>query len=54
MVQTVAKLSHTPNALLYYPFLDDILKGKQFMDSIKKYVGDGEAQWILLGIINCL
>ena len=25
----VVELSKTPNALLYFPFLDDILKGKK-------------------------
>ena len=42
MVKAVAKLSHTQGALLYYPFLDDILTGKQSIDSIKKIVADGE------------
>jgi hypothetical protein len=42
MVKAVARLSHTPGALLYYPFLDDILNGKQSIDSVKKIVGDGE------------
>src|SRR5690606_3663480 len=28
LVQAVAKLSQTPNALFYFPFLDDILTGK--------------------------
>jgi len=42
MVKMVARLSHTANALLYYPFLDDILSGKQQIDSIQKIVGDGE------------
>ena len=41
MVMAVSKLSQTPNALRYYPFLDDILKGKQSIDSLKKYVDDG-------------
>ena len=54
MVQTVAKLSHTPNALLYYPFLDDILSGKQFIDSIKKVVGDGEATMDSVGYYKLL
>jgi hypothetical protein len=54
MVQTVAKLSHTPNALLYYPFLDDILSGKQSMDSIKKAVGDGEATMDSVGYYKLL
>jgi hypothetical protein len=42
LVKTVAQLSLTPNALLYFPFLDNILKGKITIDSIKKYIGDGE------------
>jgi hypothetical protein len=41
-VKAIVKLSQTTNALFYYPFLDDILKGKQSIDSIKKIVGDGE------------
>ncbi len=41
-VREIVKLSQTTNALFYYPFLDDILKGKQSIDSIKKIVGDGE------------
>ena len=40
MVMAVSKLSQTPNALRYYPFLDDILKGKQSIDSLKKYADD--------------
>ena len=42
MVKTVARLSQTPNALLYYPFLDDILSGKQQIDTIQAIIGDGE------------
>jgi len=42
MVNTVAKLSQTPNALFYFPFLDDILKGKKSIDSIKKYVSEND------------
>ena len=41
-VREIVKLSQTTNALFYYPFLDDILKGKQSIDSIRKIVGDGE------------
>ena len=54
MVQTVAKLSHTPNALLYYPFLDDILSGKQEIDSIKTIIGDGEATMDSVGYYKLL
>jgi hypothetical protein len=42
-VKTIVKLSQTANALFYYPFLDDILKGKQSIDSIRRIVGTGES-----------
>jgi hypothetical protein len=40
LVRIVTKLSQTPDALLYFPFLDNILKGKITIDSIKRYVGE--------------
>lgn len=54
MVQMVAKLSHTANALLYYPFLDELLSGRQSVDSIKKVVGDGEATMDSVGYYKLL
>ena len=42
LVKTVAGLSQTPNALFYFPFLDDILKGNKSIDSIKRYVGEND------------
>ncbi|MBL0356185.1 MAG: hypothetical protein IPP72_04555 [Chitinophagaceae bacterium] len=54
MVKTVAKLSYTANALLYYPFLDDILSGKQLIDSIKKVIGDGENKMDTVGYYKLL
>ena len=42
LVIKLSELSRTPRALLYFPFLDDILSGKKNMVDIKKYVGDGE------------
>jgi len=41
-VKVVANLSKTPNALFYFPFLDNILNGKITIDSIKKYIGDAD------------
>jgi hypothetical protein len=41
-VKVVASLSQTPNALFYFPFLDNILHKKITIDSIKKYIGDGD------------
>lgn len=54
LVKTVAQLSQTPNALFYFPFLDDILSGKKTIDSIKKFVGNGESQYDSVGYFKLL
>jgi len=42
LVKSIAHLSNTTGALLYFPFLDDIVSGKKQTDSLKKIIGDGE------------
>lgn len=54
MVKVVAELSQTPNALLYFPFLDDLLHGKNSVNNIKKYVGDGIESYDSIGYFNLL
>lgn len=54
MVVAVAKLSHTPNALFYFPFLDDLLSGKKTIDSIKKFVGDSDKGYDSVGYYKLL
>ena len=54
LVVAVAKLSQTPNALFYFPFLDDLLSGKKTIDSIKKFVGDGEKGYDSVGYFKLL
>lgn len=54
MVTAVAKLSQTPNALFYFPFLDNILSGKISLDSIKQFVGDGEKGYDNVGYFKLL
>ncbi len=54
LVKAVVELSKTPNALLYFPFLDDIIKGKKTVESIKKYVGDGELGYDSVGYFKLL
>ena len=41
-VKAVATISEMPSALLYFPFLDDIVSGKKQTDSLRKIIGDGE------------
>lgn len=54
MVQAVTKLSQTKNALFYFPFLDDILSGKQTIADIQKYVGDGDKGYDSVGYYGLL
>jgi hypothetical protein len=54
VVKAVVELSKTTNALLYFPFLDEILKGTKTVESIKKYVGDGEVGYDSIGYYKLL
>ncbi len=54
VVKAVVALSKTPNALLYFPFLDDIMKGKQTVESIKKYIGENGKGYDSVGYYKLL
>lgn len=54
MVNAVYRLSQTPNALRYYPFLDDILSGRQPVDSLRRYVNDGAGGYDSVGYFRML
>ena len=54
LVKIVAKLSQTPNALMYFPFLDDIRSGKKSVQFIQKFVGDGENGYDSVGYYKLL
>jgi hypothetical protein len=54
LVVTVSKLSQTPNALMYFPFLDDILSGIKTVESIRQYVGKGENDFDSVGYFKLL
>lgn len=54
MVKTVAQLSKTPNALFYFPFLDDLLSGKKTIDQIRPLVGDGGSTYDSIGYYRLL
>ena len=54
LVKTVATLSQTPNALLYFPFLDDLLSEKKSTADIQKYIGDGENNFDSVGYYKLL
>ena len=54
LVKAIVKLSKIENALLYYPFLDNILNNKISIDSIKKFVGDGDKKMDSVGYFKLL
>ncbi|MGB4843727.1 MAG: hypothetical protein WBP16_04625 [Ferruginibacter sp.] len=54
VVKKVVELSITPSALLYFPFLDDLLSGKKTIESIRKYVGDSETGYDSVGYFKLL
>ena len=54
LVKTIVQLSKMNNALLYYPFLDNILQNKISTDSIKRYIGDGDKRMDSVGYFKLL
>ncbi len=54
LVKSIAQLSETPNALFYFPFLDNLLSGRQNIEEIKKFVGDGDRGYDSVGYYKLL
>ncbi len=54
LVKTIAVLSKTPNALLYFPFLDDIIKGNKTIENIKRDIGYGKVGYDSIGYFKLL
>ena len=54
LVKAIVQLSKMENALLYYPFLDNILKNKISTDSIKRFIGDGGVKMDSVGYFKLL
>ena len=54
LTHLIAKLTSTPNALLFFPFLDDLLSGKKSIDSLQKYIGMKEDEYDSVGYYKLL
>ena len=54
LVKLIAELSKTENALMYFPFLDDLASGKKNINDIKKYIGNGEGAYDSVGYYKLL
>ena len=54
LVKTIVQLSKLDNALLYYPFLDNLSNNKITVVAIKKIIGDGEMKMDSIGYFKLL
>ncbi|GAC1382771.1 MAG: hypothetical protein NVSMB45_09270 [Ginsengibacter sp.] len=43
-IKTIVELSKLNNALFYFPFLDELITGKQTIENISKYIGNGDKE----------
>lgn len=53
-IQTVVKLSTLNRALFYFPFLDDLISGKQTIENISKYAGTTDKKYDSVGYYKLL
>jgi hypothetical protein len=53
-IKTIVQLSTRNDALLYFPFLDDLISGKQTMEGIAKYVGTDSTKYDSVGYYKLL
>ena len=53
-IKTVVELSKLKDALFYFPFLDDLISGKQKLDDIAKVVGRGDQKYDSVGYYKLL
>ncbi|MBK7122228.1 MAG: hypothetical protein IPH68_05060 [Chitinophagaceae bacterium] len=53
-VKTIVELSRTPNALLYFPFLDDMMKGNKTVEGLKRIIGEDGTGYDSIGYFKLL
>jgi hypothetical protein len=53
-IKTIVQLSNRKDALFYFPFLDDLINGKQTIESISKYVGTDSSKYDSVGYYKLL
>ncbi|MBA2250723.1 MAG: hypothetical protein H0W12_11100 [Chitinophagaceae bacterium] len=53
-IKIIVQLSHLDGALFYFPFLDDLISGKQTIESISKYIGSNEKKYDSVGYFKLL
>jgi hypothetical protein len=53
-IRTIAQLSTRKDALFFFPFLDDLISGKQTMEGISKFVGSDTTRYDSIGYYKLL
>jgi hypothetical protein len=54
LIRAIAALTKTPQALFYFPFLDDLMTGKKKQSDIASLIGDGEKGYDSVGYYKLL
>ena len=53
-IKVIVKLSNMDSALFYFPFLDNLISGKQTIESISKYLASGNKKYDSVGYFKLL
>jgi hypothetical protein len=53
-IKTVVELSKLKDALFYFPFLDDLISGKQKLENISKFLGSDKRKYDSVGYFKLL
>jgi len=54
LTQLIVKLTYTSNALLFFPFLDDLFTGKKSIDNLQTFIGMKEDEYDSVGYYKLL
>ncbi len=54
LVKKIVEISKLPNALMYFPFLDDLYSGARSIQEISKYIRNGEEEFDSVGYYKLL
>ena len=53
-IKTIVELSKLNNALFYFPFLDNLISGKETIENISKFIGNGEKEHDSVGYFKLM
>jgi hypothetical protein len=54
LVKTIVQISRMPNAMMYFPFLDELQSGKKTFEELKQFIRNGEEEFDSVGYYKLL